>query len=247
MTLYELIKKHRRAKRKDVEQLNKDVEQYLSEHNASNNELSMLADVYRFMAETIEREAYKNYTREDWEKLEYAYVYKADYTEPDLMDDLLTQYERGLITWDELERLRRQWRECGHRFCLNVFKPRRKDQQFCSEDCRKREHEAVKEYERTSKLYKAGTYLPPSAYKSGREDEREKAYREYVRLYEPDKLQLLERGSGGKRDRATEERRLMSWRIDQEVEKYEKTNLKCQKFHVNYEDEEDVAFVASSK
>src|SRR5699024_7423814 len=97
----------------------------------------------------------KSYTREDWAQLENEYVRYADYTEPDLFDDILTEYEAGKITADEAQAKAKQYRRCKYRFCENVYEPKRKDQSYCSPNCRKREANALQRFKQT------GTYLPP--------------------------------------------------------------------------------------
>lgn len=231
--LYTIRMKYERAGITDVDGLSREVEKYLdATHKPSKRSLDIIAGIYDFIAENIEREEYKQYTREQWEELERQYVHRADYTLPDVVDDLLTLLEKGKITREQYSEERQKYNPCKHRFCLNYFLPRRKDQAFCCDDCRKREHDAITEYETTAEKYAAGTYLPPTTYKEIRQGEKEHAFRRYERLFEPDKVVLigdteqnnaLERKDGnGKRNRKNEERRLRQWRIEKEVKSYEK-------------------------
>ncbi|MDY0409959.1 hypothetical protein [Paracerasibacillus soli] len=103
MTLYKLRMKHRRARRVDVEQLRQDTDAYLAENTPSKNEIDILADTWAFVAENIEREEWKTYTREDWEELERQHVERAYYTKP----DLLTIYLRSMNV-DCLRQMRRR-------------------------------------------------------------------------------------------------------------------------------------------
>lgn len=231
--LYTIRMKYERAGVTDIDELNCEVERYLSTtSNPSKKSLDIIAGIYDFVAENIEREKYKHYSRDQWAELERQYVHRADYTLPDLVDDLLTLLEQGKITREQYREVRRSYKPCKHRFCLNYYEQRRKDHAFCCEDCRKREHDAINEYERTSKIYTAGTYLPPTAYKDTRQGEKEHAYRKHVRIFEPDiaviigdreQNNALERKDGnGKRNRKNEERRLRQWRVEKEAESYEK-------------------------
>lgn len=183
LNVNQLRMKHRRANKTDVEQLRRDTEEYLAANYAIPQEkkiktgedknLEILADVWEFVAENIEREAWKSYTREQWEELERQYVEKTDYTEPDLFDDILTRYENDEITADEARAEAARYRKCQYRFCENVFIPSRKDKWYCSVDCRKREWEAKDRFEKT------GTYLPPEAYKPNRYDTNAENYEEH--------------------------------------------------------------------
>ncbi|GAQ18519.1 hypothetical protein OPHB3_2460 [Oceanobacillus picturae] len=201
--LYLLRMKHERAERTDVEELRKDTEKYLSSNKPSSNEVSILASTWAFVAENIEREEWRNYDRKDWAKLEYEHVEKSRYTRPDLIDDILTAQENGIITEEEAEAWSSNYRECEYIFCLNVFEGRR-DQRYCSSDCRKRMHRAEKRFNET------GTYLPTSAYCDNREDTEERSYQDHEIAFEDDWVteELLPQESrrmfGGKRDRQLE-------------------------------------------
>jgi len=231
--LYDIRMKYQRAGVIDVDKLNQEVTSYLEQTPAlSPKSKNILAEIYDYVGENIEREQYKHFTREQWRKLEQEYVYCAEFTLMDLYDMLMRGLERGKITREQYREQRRKYRPCKYRFCLNYFIPSRKDQVFCCSDCQKRENNAIAEYKRTSKIYAAGTYLPPSAYKDNRQSENENNYRKHERIFEPNTVELisdykqykeLERKDGnGKRNPKDEERRLRQWRIDKEVEKYEK-------------------------
>ena len=214
--LNRLRMKHRRAGRVDVEALHEDTGAFLMEYETSESvkhgedyELEILADVWTFVAENIERkqeaEKWASYTRADWAQLEYEYVERSEYTEQDLFDDILTEYENGIITADEAQAKAKQYRKCLYRFCLNVFKPGRKDQRYCpGKDCRKRESNAKIRYE------KSGTYLPTSAYKDNRYDTEQENYEKMeVAVDMHENIEMLERHQlkdkqGGKRDRQRE-------------------------------------------
>lgn len=223
--IYEMRKKYERANVTSVDALNKDVGQLLKEKDLSPKELDIIGGIYNFIGETLERKAVENYTRKEWQELERQYVYRAAFTLPDLVDNLLRRYEKGRMTKEQLRQERRRYRPCAHRFCLNYFIPARPKQKYCCDDCRKREYLAIREFNRTSKIYRAGTYLPPTAYKSPREHEMERQYKNHERLFEDEKLIDLmadREQKGGRRDRETEERRLRKWRIDTETADYEK-------------------------
>lgn len=180
--LNKIIKRYRRANVYDVKSLAESSREYLDDHYKApsgieygeNKEIEALADVWAFLDENIRREEWRSYTREDWEELEREYVERADYTEPDLFDDILTSYEKGELTADEARAKAKEYRKCKYRFCLNVFKPRRKNQYYCPDsDCRKREANAKIRFEKT------GTYLPPHVYKENRDDTDEQNYKKY--------------------------------------------------------------------
>jgi hypothetical protein len=217
--LYDIRMKYERSGVKDINGLNRDVMRYFDEiQKPSEYSLNILAGIYDFIAENIEREQYKHYTRDQWEDLERQYVYRADFTQMDLYDMLISQLERGKITREQYRKERSKFKPCKHRFCLNYFVPRSRKHRFCCEDCRKRENDALKQFEITSQIYAAGTYLPPSAYKDNRQREKDQNYREYERLFEDP--EIIKEGYAGKRDRVTEERKHREWRINKEEEKY---------------------------
>mgnify|MGYP001244523955 CR=1 FL=1 len=179
--LNKIIKKYRRAKVYDVKGLDASSREYLDDHYkapskvqyGTNKELEALADAFAFIDENIRRKEWESYTREDWAKLEYEYVERAHYTKEDLFDDVLTKYERGLFTAEEAQAYTKQFRECKYRFCLNVFKPKRKNNEYCpGSDCARREANAKIRFKKT------GTYLPPSVYKDNRNDTDEDNYKE---------------------------------------------------------------------
>lgn len=182
--LYRLRTTYQRSGKVDVVKLRKDTEAYLTKYykpkeykpdepikQGEDRELEILSEIWAFVAENIEREAWKSYTREEWAELERQYVEKSDYTEQDLTDDILIKFERGLFTAEEAHSYFRRYRACNYRFCENVFKPNRKDQRYCTADCRKREANAKGRYKQT------GTYLPSHVYKDNRDDTVERNYK----------------------------------------------------------------------
>jgi len=213
--LNRLRMKHRRAGRVDVEALHEDTGAFLMEYEPSESvkhgedyELEILADVWAFVAENIERkqeaEKWASYTRADWAQLEYEYVERSEYTESDLFDDILTKYERGVITADEAQAKAKEYRECDYRFCLNVFKPGRRNQWYCDADCRKREANAKIRFKQT------GTYLPAHVYKDNRDDTSQENYEDNELAQDMESNEemymrfLYKDIFGGKRDRARE-------------------------------------------
>lgn len=197
--LYEARMKYQRSGITDVDGLN----EALADYKPTEYEQEIIGDIYGHIAENIERAEIAARTREEWAELERQYVAKSIFPLSELVGWLLDRYEAGEITRAELKEIRWSFKPCKHRFCLNYFKPRRKDQLYCTEDCRKLEDAALKDFKRT------GTYLPPTAYKSARQTEKEKGYREHERVYAPHVLtQVLTKyeETGGKRNRAREER-----------------------------------------
>lgn len=177
--LYHLQKTYRRAGVTAVGRLKRDSAQTLSDESMATREvkfgedetLEIIADIWAFVHENMEREEWKSYTREEWQELERNYVERANYTEPDLFDDILTAYENGMITADEARAKAKEYRKCRYRFCENVFKYKRSNQYYCPEfDCRKREANAKIRFENT------GTYLPPHVYKENRDDTDKENY-----------------------------------------------------------------------
>ena len=226
MSLSQVRMKHRRAGRTDVESLREDTEDFLSEYEPSDSikygedyELEILSDVWAFVAENIEREEWKSYTREDWEELERNYVERATYTKPDLFDDILTQYENGELTGDEAMIKANEYQECEYRFCLNVFKKKRKDQKYCpASNCRALEYKARERFKET------GTYLPPHVYKDNRYDTDEKNYENNEIAFDMEEnIEMFERFQhkdeyGGKRDRVREDFYEISKKIEENIE-----------------------------
>ncbi|MEK5426966.1 hypothetical protein [Cytobacillus sp. FSL R7-0680] len=218
--LYDLRMKYERANQTDVEALNRDVSRYLEkEPEPSKTKLALLGGIYFMVGENLEREVIKRRTRAEWAELERQYVHKSTFTLPDLVDYLLTRLERGKLTRGQYSVERAKYKPCDHRFCLDYFIPRRKDQKFCSDDCRKREHESLANFNKT------GTYLPPSAYNEARQAEKDDAYFKHERLFQPETL--LEIGAKsetykGYRDRETVERRDRASLIEKEAKLYEK-------------------------
>lgn len=221
--LYKIRMKHERSGRTDVEALREDTEKFLAEKKPTTGELDILAGVWSFVAENIEREEWKYYTREEWEELERYYVEHTHYTKPDLFDDVLTKYERGLMTAEEAQAYTKQYRQCKYRFCENVFKPKRKNQHYCTKySCRQKEWKAQQNFNKT------GTYLPPSFYDENRDDTNERNYMEREIAFnlaeagngeneenaENTAARLQQKWYGGKRDRIQE---AQEWIKEEEI------------------------------
>lgn len=223
--LYRIRMKYQRAGVTDKEKLKTETKKYLDKHKPSPYELGILAGIFEYVSENIERESIKQRSAEEWRELERQHIVKSSFTLPDLVDNLLSRFERGRITREQLDAERRQYRPCKHRFCLNYFIPQRKDKVYCSRDCKEREKEARDDFERTSKLFDNGTYLPPTAYNVSHREDLERDYRKHERLFEPDALGMITAESEsdvGKRSRDAEERKLRSWRIEEEVKGVQK-------------------------
>jgi hypothetical protein len=216
--LYRIRMKYQRANVTDATGLNQAAESFLADKKASPYELSILGAVYEHVSENIERNSIKHRSAEEWRELERQHVVKSTFTLPDLVDNLLSRLERGRITREQLEAERKQYRPCKHRFCLNYFIPQRKDAVFCCRDCKERERKALDEFVKTSKIFDNGTYLPPTAYKVSHREDLEKEYHKHERLFENEVLMLIVDGEDDDRtDRKNDERKLRSWRIDEEV------------------------------
>jgi hypothetical protein len=222
--LYAIRMKYQRANVTDIDGLNRDVEKLLMHKKPTSYEFDILGGIFEFVSENKERANLKHRTDAEWRELERQHVVKADWTLPDLVDNLLRRLEKGKITRQQLEVERHQYKPCKHRFCLNYFIPQRRNAVFCSRDCKEREKQARDEFVRTSKIFDNGTYLPPTAYKLTHREELERAYEGRERLFEQNivmkiaaKKELREYEYDGKRDRVTEERNLRRWRIDEEV------------------------------
>ncbi|UOQ86205.1 hypothetical protein [Gracilibacillus salinarum] len=192
-----LKKQFQRANVTDFELVSDSIGRALEEadHHPKPEVLSDLGDILDYVAENLERQAQQREietrTSADWRALEYQYVTKSTYTEPDLRDDLLLEVSTGTVTEAEAQATYDNYTDCKHRFCLNVFEPKHKSQSYCSPECRESEKYAIREFERTSNLYDNGTYLPVSAYKDIRLSQSEHEYRKHVRLFEADSLQLI--------------------------------------------------------
>ena len=205
-TLGDIQRTYERAGVKDIEGLRNDTEEFLDKTvNVDAGVLDLLAGTWSVVAENIEREAWRSYTREDWAELERQHVESSSYTEPDLRDDLLTRVEYEAMTVEEAREEYAEYRECDYVFCLEVYRPRRRDQRYCCSNCRYKQAEAERRYVRT------GTYLPVHVYRDNRDhtDEQnykqnETAYRtlDIERVLEPSQRQ---REYGRKRDREREE------------------------------------------
>jgi hypothetical protein len=229
----QILRKYKRAGVTDYESANQAITEYIdkSEGPLKTWQLDLFAGVLDYVAENIEREAPKTRSADEWRELEHQYIVKADFTLTDLVDYLLRRLKKGRITREQYSEERRQFKPCKHRFCLNYYRPQRTNQEFCPRDCKEREKRALKEFEKTSKIYENGTYLPPSTYKTLRQAELEHLYRKHERKFDPvilTELMAEDEMYTGKRDKAKEERKNRSWKIEKEVEKGGQNHVKCE-------------------
>ena len=225
--LYKLRMKYERAKVTDFGAVSSSIERTLDEHIEKHGtkphprQLYMMGDVLDFVAENIERQAeereIKARTAAEWRKLEYGYVVRSTFSDMD-MQDLIHPSE-----WHE-------FRECAHRFCINMWKPRRKNQLYCDDSCRKGEEYALRQFAKTSKEYANGTYLPIGAYKKIRDKQERENYMEHERLFTPAivtkmaaRKELSEIEGAQPRDRVTEERKNRAWQIEEATKRVEAT------------------------
>ena len=138
---------------------------FLTTHGES---LDRMAGTLEYIAETLERgreaEEIKARTSEEWREMERTYYWKT------------SQFNAQDLTKADDPA---EYRECGHRFCIDIFKPEKKLQKYCSNECRRQEALAVREYKRTEKSpdYDNPTYLPVYAYKTKRGDYGELQYK----------------------------------------------------------------------
>ncbi|WP_419893602.1 hypothetical protein [Oceanobacillus kimchii] len=235
--VYSLRMKYERSGKTDVEALRKDTQKVIDgAETLSHTELDIMASTWAFVSENIEREEWRNYIREDWEQLEYEHVEKSRFTKQDLFDDIYTAYENKEITELEAQVWAKRYRQCRYIFCLNVFHGR-KDQRYCSSDCRKRAHRAQQRYNET------GTYLPTSAYRDNREDTVDRAYYEHERSFDNEMLTEVivpedeRRTYGGKRNRAAEDYREIN--LEKSLNEGEYAFEKSHENPVIYEGEKD--------
>ncbi|MGY4690303.1 hypothetical protein [Salibacterium sp. K-3] len=189
--------------------------------------LEVMGDTLDFVAENLEREAEReeiyHRTRAEWQAMEHEYTIRSTYTLPDLIDDLLKDYENDKIDAYQFKAIRREYQPCAHRFCITYFKPARKDQQFCCGDCSQKERDARKEYRRTeaSPDYSAPTYLPREAYQSNRlatNDNKYKAKEIAMRMEDNTREYLTGLHKGGRVDRDRNEKRYRQPQLDEEEE-----------------------------
>lgn len=178
-------------------------------------QLETMTSMLDFVIENIEREreeqAAKERSADEWRKMEYEFatVREGKYS-------MLTI--EALPMFDETKH-----RECAHRFCITGFIPPRKNAMYCSEQCRKKEHASVKEFERTSKVYANGTYLPITAYMSNRSSYLEELYMEHELLFDSETLQLIANANSDEDEydptskAANRERRMRESTIDYQV------------------------------
>jgi hypothetical protein len=171
-TLVQIQKTYNRAGVTDVKGLRKDTEEYLDKTiNVDSRQFGVLGGVWNMVAENVERDEWKSYTREDWAEIEYEHIEKASFTVTDLYDNIASRFECGRITAEEARIEFTSYRECEYVFCIEVFKPRRKDQRFCCRNCKDRQLQAECRFECT------GTYLPEHVYKENRDETDERNYK----------------------------------------------------------------------
>jgi len=223
--LYDLRMKYERATVTDFDGVASSMERTIDDHVAEtgnippDRQLLLMGDVLDYVAENIEREALEreinSRTAEEWRKLEWEHVVRSEFSVMD-MYDVVPESD-----WS-------QYRECKHRFCINVWKPRRKNQQYCDDRCRKSEEYSLKEYDRTSKMYANGTYLPVFAYKEVREKQEVLDYQKHERLFDPHilvriqkKIELAPHEGAQPRDRDAEERKNRAHAIERDTKRAE--------------------------
>jgi len=191
--MYKLRMKYQRAKVTDIQTLNHALETQLAaivkqDAKPAKYQLDIMGEMLDFVIENIEREeeekAAKERSSEEWRRMEYEYQRVADgYYSMFTIEALAERDDRIKIE---------SYRECSHVFCINAFRPRRKNQAYCSDECRKKEHDAQKEFTRTSKIYANGTYLPTSAYLSNRGKTEQEKYEAHELLFEAEPLQRMQ-------------------------------------------------------
>jgi len=221
--LYKLRMKYQRAKVTDITALNMALETQLTaivnkDAKPDQVQLDIMGEMLDFVIENIEREeeekAAMERTSEEWRRMEYEYQRVADGYYSMFTIEALSEK-------DEYYNVK-NYRECSHIFCINAFKPKRKNQTYCSDACRKKEHEAQQEYKRTSKIYANGTYLPKSAYLTNRDKTEQEKYMEHERLFDEETLQMVYNDSDDEYDptakAANRERRTRSASIDNATE-----------------------------
>ncbi|MFC7062755.1 hypothetical protein [Halobacillus seohaensis] len=206
-TLTDLYRRYKRSGVYDIDGLRDDVDLFIESTvniHEDKETLDQLAGIYAFVHENLEREEWRTYTCEDWQALEHEWIEKSGYTEPDLMDDILTREELGIINEEQAHEEYESYRECEHVFCINVWKPSRKDKRYCCRDCKERQKEARKRYDQT------GTFLPSTAYRDNRDHVDEQNYKTRETTFEPETVTEVfepskrQRETGRKRDRDRE-------------------------------------------
>ena len=212
-TLYDIRTKYQRAENTDAEGLVAALKVSIDKKKPSMYEQEIMSDILGHVAENIERmqeeKAARERSAEEWRQMEYEYatVREGKYS--------MTTIE-ALPGYDET-----QYIECAHRFCITAFIPKRKNAIYCCEECRKKEHQSNKEYDRTSSVYANGTYLPVSAYMSTRASYRELQYMEHERLFDEETLQLIANADADEFDptakAANRERRMRESTTDYQV------------------------------
>ncbi|MBM7717679.1 hypothetical protein JOC94_004710 [Bacillus thermophilus] len=140
---------------------------------------NLLDKNYEWLERKYKEDEIKRRSAKEWRELERAYVVRSSYTLWDFYDDYKTLIEEKEADWNDYRTERKKWRQCKHRFCLELFPidkshfqstneesqyyrdAKRKDARFCCVACRKGHFESVEQFARTAKLYDNPTYLPP--------------------------------------------------------------------------------------
>lgn len=216
--LYKLRTKFQRAKVTDasalIDALNVSLDA-IREQDAKprQQDIEVMADMLDMVMENIEREQEERAARErsadEWRQMEYEYA-----TVRDGMYSMTTI--EALPEYDETK-----YRECAHRFCITAFKPRRKNAMYCSDECRRKEFKSIKEFERTSKLYANGTYLPIGAYMTNRDKYSNELYQENEVVRQPATITIMQDRKEVKLAPCpyTKQRYINEYETDREVEK----------------------------
>ena len=211
--------KYERAGATDSEALVRDTEATIASKKPTAYELSLMAGIFEYVAENKEAEQIRNRSREEWAELERRYVARAEFTLPDLVDNLLRRLEKGRISRQQVSEERRKYVACKHRFCLNYFVPRRSNQIYCDRKCQELEKQTYKDYIRS------GTYLPAAAWKPQHAVEKERDYRKHERIFESGTLTLIADNKAtedGRSKRSIKERKNRKRDIDLAVKQGEK-------------------------
>lgn len=166
-----------------------------------------ITNLLNFNAEYVirkqEENEIRNRTAEEWRKLEREYVVSSNYTLMDFYDDYksLIETKGSVLTWADYTEERKKWRQCRHRFCLEIFpikkdnfkgmKPRKADSLYCCGEHNEKEKYARECYAETSKIYRAGTFLPANVYQTKLERYSDELYMENEVAIEPNNLQEI--------------------------------------------------------
>lgn len=170
---------------------------------AAGNLLNFNAD---YLLKAQHEAAVKARTRREWQRAEYEYVDKSDYTLHDLYDDLMERMDatENYTTPEQYREERRKWRQCRYYACLNYFptekahmksaafkrsgiEARRKDARYCCDECKKDQENALE------RLKKTGTLLPEYAYEYILDDAREKRAGKEIAISQENLVKIAEK------------------------------------------------------